>query len=76
MITLDDVKLRSKSGRKSTTGLSMLISRRYRRISPTTKVIAIACTRQDGSLYQSHSWPLLRRTSQQATTKASRPSPM
>src|SRR6478752_2301863 len=64
MMTLEGARFRSPNGRKLTTGLAILISRKSRATRPTTNRTASVWAFQNGSLYQSHSCPLLSRTAQ------------
>ena len=76
MMMLEAARLRSPSGRKLTTGLAILISRTTRAPRQTTNRTASVWAFQNGSLYQSHSCPLLSMISQQDMTRASTPRPM
>src|SRR5262249_57521013 len=70
------VKFRSRIGRKLTTGLGWRNSHRISAIKPTAKKAARVCTRQNGSLSQSHSCPLLSITSQETMTITKSDSPI
>ena len=76
MMMLQAARLRSPSGRKLTTGLAILSSRKIRVPSPSTKRMNSVWNFQKGSLYQSHSCPLLSMISQQLIARASSPRPM
>ena len=76
MMMLEAARFRSPSGRKLTTGLAILISRKTRAPRQTTNRTASVWAFQKGSLYQSHSCPLLSRISQQLIIRASSPRPM
>ena len=76
MMMLEAARLRSPSGRKLTTGLAILSSRKTRPPRQRTNRTASVWTFQKGSLYQSHSCPLLSRISQQLIARASSPMPM
>ena len=69
-------RLRSRNTRKLTIGLSMRVSRKIRKPNPSVNTIISVCTRQNGSLTQSHSCPLLSMISQLAMTSESNPRPM
>src|SRR5271157_6617411 len=73
MMRQEAAKLRSASGRKSTTGLAIRSSRKIRHPSPRTNRTNSVCTRQKGSLYQSHSCPLLSITSQLDMNQSEQP---
>ncbi len=76
MMTLEAARLRSPSGRKLTTGWAILISRKTRAPRQTTNRTASVWACQKGSLYQSHSCPLLSSISQEAIIRVSSPRPM
>ena len=73
MMMLQAARLRSPIGRKLTTGLAILISRKTRAPRQATKRTASVATFQKGSLYQSHSCPLLSSTSQQTHRQGEQP---
>ena len=73
---LEAARFRSPSGRKLTTGLAILISRKTSAPRQTTNRTASVCALPKGSLYQSHSCPLLSSTSHEDIIRVSSPSPI